>query len=276
MTTPEGVTRFVRVGPLRIRTRVTGEGEPLLLIQGIGGNLDMWRPLTANLPGRQLVMYDHPGTGGSGQPWLPATMAHNAWIASRVLRALNLGTVDVLGYSWGGLVAQHLAFQHRWAVRRLVLVSTTVGWGGALPAFRVVRRMITPRRYYSRSYFRQVAPIIYGGEFRTDRTLADVEFDNRLTHPPTGLGYLCQLAAAATYSSIPALTLIGAPTLVLAGDDDPVVPSMNARLLASLLPRGSVHVMAGAGHLLLVDRVGEAARVIEGFLSASADPGSAG
>lgn len=266
MTSGAGSTHFVRVGPVRIRTRVVGVGPPLLLIQGIGANLDMWEPLAAQLPRRQLIMYDHPGTGGSGPPWLPATMAHNAWIANRVLHKLNYRTVDVLGYSWGGLVAQQLALQHPRAVGRLALVCTTLGWGGVPPPVRVARRMITPRRYYSRRYFRQVAPTIYGGEFRANPSLADQEFGHRLAHPPTGLGYLCQLTAAVTYSSLPALPLIKAPTLVLAGDDDPVVPSINAWLLASLLRHGRLHTMAGAGHLLLVDRAAEAARVIDRFL----------
>jgi pimeloyl-ACP methyl ester carboxylesterase len=260
-------TAHVRVGPMRLRVRVTGDGPPLLLLMGLGGNLDMWEPLAAELPGRQLVMFDHPGTGGSTNPWLPATMAHNAWLANRVIRALGHRTVDVLGYSWGGLVAQHLAAQHRASVRRLVLACTTIGWGGCPPPLRVAAMMATPRRYYSRSYFRRVAPTLYGGRFRTDRSLADHEFGHRLTHPPTGLGYLAQLGAAVSYSSLPVLPLISAPTLVLAGDDDPIIPSCNPRLLASLLRRGRLEVIPGGGHLLLLDRSRDAAAAIESFLA---------
>ena len=257
----------VRIGPMRLRVRVVGDGPPLLLLMGIGGNLDMWEPLAAELPGRQLVMYDHPGTGGSSNPWLPATMAHNAWVAHRVLRSLGYGTVDVLGYSWGGLVAQHLAVQHPRVVRRLVLACTTVGWGGRLPPLGVAAKMLGPRRYYSRSYFRQIAASIYGGEFRTDPQLVDREFGHRLTHPPSRLGYLAQLAAAVSYSSLPIVPLIGAPTLVLAGDDDPIVPVANARLLAGLLRRGRLHVEPGGGHLLLVDRARPMAALIDDFLA---------
>jgi len=263
-------TAHVRIGPLRVRTRSIGDGDPLLLLMGIGGNLDMWAPLQAELPGRRLIMFDQPGTRGSSGPWLPATMTHNAWFASRVLRALGIRRADVLGYSWGGLVAQQLAFQHRSMVRRLVLACTTVGWGGRLPPVGVARRMITPRRYYSREYFREVAPHIYGGAYRTDHDLADREFASRASYPPSVLGYTSQLCAALTYSSLPALPLISAPTLVLAGDDDPIIPHINQRLLTCMLPDARLHVIPRAGHLLLLDRPADAAALIETFLSAAA------
>jgi pimeloyl-ACP methyl ester carboxylesterase len=260
-------TDHLHIGPFRLRARVVGDGPPLLMLMGIGGNLDMWEPLAAELPDRKLIMFDHLGTRGSSGPWLPPTMAHNAWLATRVLHAVGERRADVLGYSWGGLVAQQLAIQHRRSVRRVVLACTTVGWGGQFPSLGVMRRMVTPRRYYSRKYFREVAPDLYGGRFRSDPSLVDRDFGHRMAHPPSALGYAAQLTAAATYSSIPGLPFTSSPTLVLAGDDDPIVPSINPRLLATLLRRGELYVMPGAGHLLLVDRAPEAGRVIDEFLS---------
>lgn len=62
----------------------------------------MWEPVAKHLPGRELVMFDFPGTGESTISWLPATMAHNAFILRQLLRRLDLQRVDVLGYSWAG------------------------------------------------------------------------------------------------------------------------------------------------------------------------------
>jgi len=149
MITGEAETTFVNVGPTRVRVRVTGEGPPLLLIMGIGGNLDMWDPLVARLPGRQLVMFDFPGTGGSGASWMPPTMPADALFTRMLVRKLGYGRMDVLGYSWGGLLAQALAIQHASTVRRLVLAGTTFGLGGLPPGPLVAARMLTPRRYYS-------------------------------------------------------------------------------------------------------------------------------
>lgn len=78
MTDTDTATFFVNVGPTRIRVRTAGVGPPLVLVMGIGGNLDMWQPLAGALDGRQVIMFDFPGTGGSSLSWLPPTMGFNA------------------------------------------------------------------------------------------------------------------------------------------------------------------------------------------------------
>jgi poly(3-hydroxyoctanoate) depolymerase len=193
-------TSAVMVGPTRIRVRTTGEGPPLLLLMGIGGNLDMWQPLERCLLGRQLIMFDFPGTGGSSLEFLPPTMGWNALLVRLLLRRLGLGRVDVLGYSWGGILAQHLAVQHPGSVRRLILVATGVGLGGLPPSPRTASRLVTPRRYYSRSYFRLVAPSLYGGRYRHDPAMVEAHAAQRLARPPSRYGYWSQLAALIGYS----------------------------------------------------------------------------
>ncbi len=265
-------TTTVHVGPTRVRVRIVGTGghaaPPLLFLMGIGGNLDMWRPLVEWLPDRQLVMFDFPGTGGSSLSWLPPTMGYNAVFVKLLLLRLGLGRVDVLGYSWGGLLAQHLAIQHPRSVRRLVLAATTVGFGGIPPSPDVAARLLTPRRYYSRSYFRSVAPTIYGGRFRTDAAMLEDHAGRRLGRPPSPLGYAAQLAALTGYSTLPGLPFVHARTLVLAGDDDPIVSTLNPRLLAKALRRSTLKIIPKAGHLLLVDSPEVVGPEIEQFLAA--------
>jgi len=262
-------TFFVNVGPTRVRVRTVGEGPPLLLVMGIGGNLDMWQPLAEALHGRELVMFDFPGTGGSTLSFLPPTMGFNALMVRLLLKRLNLSKVDVLGYSWGGILAQHLAMQHPRSVRRLVLVATTVGLGGKPPPFDVAARLATPRRYYSRSYFRDVAPSLYGGRYRTDADMVETHAATRTGRPPSPAGYISQLAALAGYSTIPGLPFVSAPTLIIAGGDDPIVDTFNPRLIARLVRRSRLEVIPDAGHLLLVDSPEVAAPLIEEFLVAS-------
>jgi poly(3-hydroxyalkanoate) depolymerase len=260
-------TSFVHIGPIRVRVRVVGHGPPLLMIMGIGGNLDMWEPLVARLPDRQLVMFDFPGTGGSSTSWLPPSMALNAAFTGVLLRKLGYGRVDVLGYSWGGILAQQLAIQHPHRVRRLILAATSVGLGGRPPGLKVTARMLTPRRYYSRAYFTRIAPSIYGGRYRRDQGLVDAEVGRRIGRPPSPLGYASQLTAVMTYSSLPGLPFISAPTLVLAGADDPMISTFNPRLMAKLLRHATLRVIPDAGHLLLVDSPEIAAPLIEDFLA---------
>jgi poly(3-hydroxyalkanoate) depolymerase len=264
---PRAKTFFVKVGPTRVRVRTVGAGPPLLLIMGIGGNLDMWTPLAERLAGRELIMFDFPGTGGSSMSFLPPTMAANALFTRALLRKLGYGRVDVLGYSWGGVLAQQLAIQHPGLVGRLVLACTTFGLGGVPPGPKVAARMLTPRRYYSRSYFTKIAPEIYGGRFRRDPSMVNDEVNRRVGHPPGYLGYAAQLAAVAGYSSLPALRCISAPTLILAGDDDPIVATVNQRVMNRFIRHCELQVLPESGHLLLVDSPELVAPLIQGFLS---------
>jgi poly(3-hydroxyoctanoate) depolymerase len=262
-----GTPSFVRVGPMRVRVRIEGEGPPLLLIMGIGGNLDMWEPLWTRLPGRQVIMFDFPGTGASGASWLPPTMAHAAWFTHRLLRRLGYGRVDVLGFSWGGVLAQHLAFQHPHSVLRLILASTSSGLIGLPPSLGAAAAMVTPWRYYSRPYFNRIAPSVYGGRFRRDPALVAEAARQRLRRPPSPAGYAAQLTALSGYSTLPGLPLITAPTLILAGGDDPVVPTFNTRLMARFLRHATVRIVPGAGHLVLLDSPEIVAPMIEEFLA---------
>lgn len=268
MSTSVTETSVVKVGPTRVRVRTAGEGPPLLLLMGIGGNLDMWQPLEGHLPGRRLIMFDFPGTGGSSLSFLPPTMGWNAVLVRLLLRRLGLGRVDVLGYSWGGVLGQHLAVQHPAAVRRLVLVATTFGLGGIPPSPRTASRLLTPRRYYSRSYFRDVAPSLYGGRYRYDSTLVEKHAAQRVARPPSYLGYLSQLAALTGYSTLPGLPFINAPTLILAGDDDPIVSTHNPRVIARFIRNSQLAIVPGAGHLVMVDSPEVVAPMIDDFLAA--------
>lgn len=263
---PDG-TFTMRVAHLRVRARVVGEGAPLLMLMGIGGNLDMWEPLAEQLHGRQLIMFDQPGTAGSSAPLMGWSMANYAWLARGVMRKLGIDRADVLGYSWGGLLAQQFAAQYPHRVRKLVLACTAVGIGSWPHSPKVARYMITPRRYYSLETFRKAAPVIYGGRYRTDPEAADIAFANRETHKPSLLGYAAQLCASATYSAWQLGAFIGAPTMVIAGDQDPIIPTINQKILNKLVPGSRLHLVEGAGHLLLIDRPADSATAIEAFLA---------
>lgn len=111
-------------------------------------------------------MFDFPGTGESTLPWFPPTMAHGAAFVRGLMRRLGLRRADVLGYSWGGLLAQQLAGQHPGTVSKLVLACTGPGVLCVPAGLRVAARLLTPRRYYSPGYLAAIAPDTFGGRFR--------------------------------------------------------------------------------------------------------------
>jgi pimeloyl-ACP methyl ester carboxylesterase len=129
----------------------------------------------------------------------------------------------------------------------------------------VLARMMTPRRHRDPAYAARIAGHIYGGSMRTDPERG-AELLHAATRAGPRRGYYYQLAATAGWSSLPFLPLIAQPTLVLAGDDDPIVPVVNARVLARLIPQARLHIYSG-GHLGIVTESRELAAVIEDFLT---------
>jgi pimeloyl-ACP methyl ester carboxylesterase len=188
-------------------------------------------------------------------------------MTATIVRELGYHRVSVLGVSYGGAVAQELAFRHADLVDRLVLAATSFGIGTMPGRLSALALLATPYRYYSRSHLKAIAPRLYGGRIGREPALLDRHAYSRLGHAPSVRGYLWQMAAIASWSGLPFLRRIRAPVLVLAGDDDPIVRTLNARILAALIPNARLHVIRGAGHLFLIDEAHRSAKLIRDFLA---------
>nr|WP_279671651.1 poly(3-hydroxyalkanoate) depolymerase [Flexivirga meconopsidis] len=261
-------TRVVRAVGHDIRVRVRpgfGDGPVLLLCNGIGASLEVLHPLVDRLdPSITAVRFDVPGVGGSPDARLPYTMPVLAHGLGILLDKLGYDRADVFGISWGGALAQQFAFQHPQRCRRAVLVSTGTG-SIMIPAGpKVLARMVTPRRYRDPDYALQIAAELYGGSIRDNpaavRTLVDSH-----TRAGSRRGYRHQLLAGAGWCSLPWLRLIRQPTLLLFGDDDPLIPVANGRILERGLPHGELVVYPG-GHLDVVVQADTYGPVISEFL----------
>jgi poly(3-hydroxyoctanoate) depolymerase len=260
--------RFVDAGGVRLRTSVRGSGRPLLLITGLGASLDLAQPFERELTARgiQVVSFDAPGVGRSAPYRQPRRMPGVARTVERMLDGLGYHQVDVLGVSLGGVVAQQLAHQAPQRVRRLVLAATGPGVGGVPGNPTVLLTMATPRRYYQPDYYRRIAGRLYGGEARNDPDALLHGSLARFIERPSVLGYFGQLYAIAGWTSLPWLRKLRQTTLVLAGDDDPIVPLINGRILAHCIPDAHLHTVSRGGHLFLLERPAEIAQLVMDFL----------
>jgi pimeloyl-ACP methyl ester carboxylesterase len=227
----------------------------------------MWQPLAAHLRGMELITFDAPGCGRSVAAPVPLTMGVLARIVRGLLDRLDYDVVDVLGYSFGGAVAQQLARIAPERVRRLVLVGTACGWGWIPPSLPVGMTMATPLRYYSRRFYASTAPMLAGGQAR-DRRFVERAAEARFAHPPSVWGYMSQLASAASFTSLPWLHRLPHAALVVVGEDDRVVPPANSVLLASRLGRGRLVTLPDEGHYLLLDPHSAGGPLIADFLRA--------
>jgi poly(3-hydroxyalkanoate) depolymerase len=260
--------RRVRVLGQDVRVAVrrgTQAGPPLVLCNGIGASLDLLEPFVSELPaGIEVVSFDVPGVGGSSLPRVPYNFALLSILLGRLLRELGYGTVDLLGISWGGGLAQQFAFQNPRRCRRLVLVSTATGYLMVPAHPRILAKMLTPRRYRDPDFAASIAANLYGGQLRAQPQLA-----KRLLHeqsrPGSRRGYALQLAAGVGWTSLPFLPMLRQRTLVLAGNDDPIIPLLNARMMNHLLPHSRLHVFDD-GHLGLVTRAAELGPMVARFL----------
>jgi poly(3-hydroxyalkanoate) depolymerase len=269
--------RYVDVDGVRLRTSVRGTGSPLLVLTGIGASLELSTPVerALNAHGVQTLALDAPGTGESSRYPRPRRMPGLARTVERTLDALGYDQVDVLGVSFGGVLAQQLAHQAPRRVRRLVLAAIAAGvpgLGGVPGSPRALLALATPRRYYSPEYYRRIAGALYGGEARRDPDALPYGSIARFSQAPSLRGYLAQLYAISFWTGVPWLWRLRQPTLVLAGDDDPIVPVINGRILTWVIPNARLEIIRGGGHLFLLERPAELAGLIAPFLTAGEHP----
>ena len=180
-----------------------------------------------------------------------------------MLDVLGHQEVDVLGISWGGGLAQQFAHQYPWRCRRLILASTSTGGISVPGRLDVLAKLLSPRRYFQPSYMETIAPLLYGGSFQENPDLARAHA--QMIRAPHSLGYYGQLLAGLGWTSIPWLHRLRQPTLVLAGKDDAIVPPINARIMARLIPNATLRVFKG-GHLFALTEKEQVALLVHAFL----------
>ena len=258
----------VRVLGHRLRVSIRGEGPPVLLLNGLGASIALWEPLHEDLADFRVISFDAPGTGRSSTPTVPYTMRALAGVVAGLLDRLGEDVVDVVGYSFGGALAQQLARDHGERVRRLVLGATTCGWGGLPGDVPSALSVLTPVRYYSTRAYALTAPILAGGAAEADPEFVLRTARARVEAPPSVSGYALQLLAVANWSSLSWLHRLERPTLVVTGAQDRLLPAVNSALIASRIPRARLLSIDGWGHYVLLDRASGAGRAIAEFLRA--------
>jgi poly(3-hydroxyalkanoate) depolymerase len=259
---------------IRVSVREGNPGwPPLLLCNGIGVSLELLQPFVDALdPRRPVIRFDMPGVGGSPAPLVPYHLTMLPALLAGLLDQLGYQQADVLGISWGGGLAQQFALSRPARVRHLVLVATAPGVLMVPASPRILLRMLTPRRHRDPGYAARVAGELYGGSVRKDPVVAR-DLLHGMTRLGPARGYYYQLIAGVGWTSLPWLPKLRPPTLILSGDDDPIIPLANARIMHRLIPRSKLHVYRG-GHLELAADATRLASVVEAFLDA--DPNQEG
>ena len=247
-----------------------GSGPPLLLIMGLGYPSVMWhrsRPILS--ASYRTIAFDNRGAGQSDVPPGPYSIKEMASDAAAVLDAAGVPTAHVFGISMGGMIAQEFALRYPDRVRSLILGCTAAGGPTAQRAEPAAIEMLTSRGNMTPEQAAEAAvPFIYDGA--TPRRLIDEDIDIRRPWFPTREGYYAQLQAIMGWESYSRLQGISAPTLVIHGKADRLVPSRNGEILAGRISGAKLVLLDHASHLFSTDQPEAAHKAILEFLASVA------
>jgi poly(3-hydroxyalkanoate) depolymerase len=251
--------RRLRVARWQAR-RGEGGHRPLLFFNGIGANIELMAPLPEHLDDREVITFDMPGVGESADPILPYRPWMIARIANQIISDFGHEKVDVMGVSWGGGMAQQFALQYGSRTGQLVLAATSAGMLMVPGKLAALSKMADPRRYVDPEFMLKNFRTLYGGDTNGAGGHAD------RIKPPSMMGYFNQLIAMAGWTSAPFLPMLSAPTLIMMGDDDQIVPLANGHILRTLIRGSRLEVIKGGGHLFMVNQAAETMALIRDFL----------
>lgn len=264
---------FVKANGINIYYELHGSGEPLVLIAGIGYGSWMWHKMIPGLAEHfQVISFDNRGAGQSDIPPGPYSAQLLAADTAGLIDALGLEHAHVMGHSMGGFIAQALVLDFPEKVNRLILSATNFGGPHHIQITPEAMAVLTdlsgdPIERLKRGILVSCAP----GYGEAHPEVVEEWVNYRIQHPLSPSGYQSQLAIglgllteqAAFESRLPQ---VQAPTLILFGEHDRVVPPGNAELLHKVIPQASVKIIPGAGHFFPFEAPEAANAAILSFL----------
>ena len=259
-----------RVNGTRLHYERHGSGEPLLLITGFTISSAVFEPVLDLYGGRyECILYDNRGSGRSGSPLRPTSMAELAADAAGLLRALDVDSAHVHGISMGGSIAQELAIRSPERVRGLILGGTTPGGPrAARPALGELAALASGAATgWSDRERAWLASWLFSPEFRREhpeRVRELLSFFGR--HRPSAQGVWAHWWASVYHDTMSRLDCIQAPALVMHGEHDAMAPISNARLLAQRIPDAELCIVPGSGHAYLLERPETTFELFSGWL----------
>jgi pimeloyl-ACP methyl ester carboxylesterase len=254
---------IANVGSLELYYEEHGRGDPLLLIMGLAADSTAWMfQLPAFAARYRTVVFDNRGVGRSAKPPGPYTIHEMADDAAGLLDVLDIGRAHVVGVSMGGMIAQELALRHPARVRGLVLACTypepdaeverqrqfsVARLGGTVSAAGEVQ--IDLATLDPMLFFQHLLPHVFNQSF-IDRELPKLLhlFGGALQYGFSMEAILGQVEAVMGHRATDRLHQVAAPTLVITGDADLLIPPGNSDVLARNIPNAKLVKVPGGSH----------------------------
>ncbi len=247
------------------------EGLPLVFLHGLGGDAEQWRPQLDAFSGRyRAIAWDMPGYGDSA-PLETMTFPALADAVATLLDRLSIERAHLVGHAIGGMAAQAFAQKHPHRLRSLTLVATNAAFGQR-PQGEV------DEDWRQRFIEQQLAPLDRGASLaelapKIVKGLVGEQAD------PKGLeqailsmaalpesGYRAAINCLTSFDQEADLAGIETPTLLVAGERDPIVPPALMQGMADLIPGAHLEILPGCGHLINLEQPAAFNRILDGFL----------
>lgn len=263
----------IQVDDIQIYYELHGDGFPLVMINGLGGHIDTWNPgHIRELSKRfKLVLFDNRGAGRTDLSDKEYSITLFADDTAGLMDALGIPRAHVFGISMGGMIAQELVINYPEKVEKLVLCSTSCGGMKAVqPSMDVVQLLMADRSGLSpEEIVRMDIPTILTEDFiKNNPDFVELHIQRTVKAPLSEEAFMRQVSALMSFNAYDRLSKIKAPTLILQGKRDILVPPENASILAEAIPNAKLLYFENSAHIL-AEEMGKVPQVLTNFLAES-------
>jgi len=245
------------VNNIQLYYETHGEGEPLVLIPGFASGVWIWFKQIEELSKSfRVITFDPRGVSRSDKPQEALTIKMIADDTAALLDELNVEKAHILGASFGGFVAQEFALAYPQKTERLILCCTSFGGVNHIPpSMEVLLAFASTKDLNTEERVRENLLIAFNQDYVTERK-EEVDYfcALRAENIVPEYAYMQQLQAAVKFNTSGRVSQIKAPTLVLTGDKDIIVPPQNSRNLVEQIPTAKLRFIEGGSHLFFVEQ----------------------
>lgn len=258
-----------KVNDIEIYYEIHGQGDSLVLIMGLRRNIEWWYGQIPTVSKHfKVLVFDNRGAGRSDRPKMDYSIRLFADDTARLIESLGMKKAHILGLSMGGYIAQELAINYPHIVKSLILACT--GPGGDRAVLMSPERLknftanegLTPEQI-----LRKDMDIYFSDKFIQgfpEKIEKFVEISLRYYQPLDA--FERQFAACLKHNTVKRLNRITVPTLIMSGDDDPLVPPENSEILKELIPHAELIFFPAKRHCFFIEEAEQFNRKVISFL----------
>lgn len=247
-----------------------GQGEPLVLIAGLMSDSQSWLPIIQDLAEfYRVIIFDNRGVGRTVSPIGYFSVDNLADDTENLLLRLGIEKAAVLGHSLGGYIAQQMAAAYPERIDKLILVSTTVATSDRNRHLLQHWWKMQKQGFPKGLWFENVFYWLFTQQFFMDRTRLEESVRLAVDYPyPQSISdFKRQLDAVNTFDFRGKIKKITASTLVVAGEQDILIPADESKLLSRLIGKAKFEIIKNSAHSIHLENPWEFINIVKDFLS---------